>query len=296
MLVLWMMLRGAQMKTMTDVSLLNLVIADLLLIFTLPFQAHYARDTWVFGNVMCTLVLGVFYIGFYAAIFFIVLISIDRYLAIVHSLFVLNIRTKAFGILACMVVWMIAVAASFPELLHFEGKAYDTGVVCTAYQAIMYHSYGRSTALFKMNVFGMMIPLGIVGFCYSMVLRNLKTSTKLAVRLVVVVTCVFFCCWIPYNIAAFLKALELKGTLPQECEISKGIHLMLQVTQAVAYSHSCLNPFLYVFLGENYKQHLARLLLQTPCVRAQCIKNYLTQVEGSVDPHIENVDELSVAI
>ncbi|KAF5899804.1 C-C chemokine receptor type 4-like, partial [Clarias magur] len=92
MLVLWVMLKDAQLKTMTDVSLLNLAIADLLLIFTLPFLAHYARDTWVFGNTMCTLVLGVYYIGFYAGIFFIVLMSINRYLAIAHAVFVLRIH------------------------------------------------------------------------------------------------------------------------------------------------------------------------------------------------------------
>ncbi|XP_053349733.1 C-C chemokine receptor type 5-like [Clarias gariepinus] len=297
MLVLWVMLKGAQLKTMTDVSLLNLAIADLLLIFTLPFLAHYARDTWVFGNVMCTLVLSVYYIGFYAGIFFIVLMSIDRYLAIVHAVFALRIRTKAFSILASMVVWMIAVAASFPELLDLGIIGNGTEVVCDAYpKSIESHNYVKSSALIKMNVLGMLIPLAIVGFFYSMVLQKFQTSTKLAIRLVVVVTVVFFCCWIPYNIAAFLKALELKGIISQTCDNSKRIQLMLQVTEAVAYSHSCLNPFLYVFVGEKFKRHLARLLLGTPCVHVQCMKRYMTQVAGSVDSKTGNMDELSIAI
>ncbi|KAM9488826.1 C-C chemokine receptor type 5-like isoform 1-T1 [Clarias gariepinus] len=297
MLVLWVILRGAQIKSMTDVSLLNLAIADLLLIFTLPFLAHYARDTWVFGNVMCTLVLGVYYIGFYAGIFFIVLMSIDRYLAIVHSVFALRIRTKAFGILASTIVWMLAVAASFPELLYLGVEPFGKEIVCSAYPKTKEsHNEVRSAAFIKMNILGMLIPLSIVGFCYSMVLRRLqmlRNSKKLAIRLVVVVMVVFFCCWIPYNIAALLKALELKHILTPECEMSKMIQLMLQATEAVAYSHSCLNPFLYVFVGQKFAKHLTRLLRQTSCFQVQCLKRYMTQATGSVYSQTTSVDDRS---
>ncbi|XP_034162135.2 C-C chemokine receptor type 3 [Pangasianodon hypophthalmus] len=300
MLVLWVILRGAHLKSMTDVSLLNLAIADLLLIFSLPFLAHYARDTWVFGSFMCTLVLGVYYTGFYASLFFIVLMSVDRYLAIVHAVFALRIRTKAHGILASVVIWVIAIAASFPELLYLGVKANETEVVCSAYPKDQEsHNDVRSAAFIKMNVLGLLIPLTIVGFCYSMVLRRLRSlrnSKKLAIRLVAVVMVVFFCCWIPYNIAAFLKALELKRILTPKCELSKRIRLMLQVTEAVAYSHTCLNPFLYVFVGEKFRKHLARLLLQTPCIHVQCMKSYITQAAASVYSQTTSVEERSVGV
>ncbi|XP_017339579.1 C-C chemokine receptor type 5 isoform X1 [Ictalurus punctatus] len=296
-LVLWVILGGAHLKSMTDVSLLNLAIADLLLIFSLPFLAHYARHTWVFGRAMCTLVLSVYYIGFYAGIFFIVLMSVDRYLAVVHAVFALRIRTKTYGILASVVVWMLAFTASFPELRYIEVEDNGTEIICTAYPKS--HHTGRSIAFFKMNVLGMLIPLSIVGYCYSMVLRRLlmlRTSKKLAIRLVAVVMVVFFCCWIPYNIAAFLKALELQGILPSECEDGKRLLLMLQVTEAIAYSHSCLNPFLYVFVGEKFKRHLARLLRQTPCFQVQGMKRYMTQAAGSVYSQTTSVDERSVVV
>ncbi|XP_053477232.1 C-C chemokine receptor type 8-like [Ictalurus furcatus] len=294
MLVLWVILRGPQMKSMTDVSLLNLAIADLLLIFSLPFLTHYARDTWVFGRAMCTLVLSVYYIGFYSGIFFIVLMSIERYLAIVHAVFILRIRTKACGILASLVVWIIAIAASFPELLYLGVEETGTEVVCSAYPKNKSHNDVRSAAFFKMNILGMLIPLSIVGFCYPMVFRRLqtlRTPKKLAIRLVAVVMVVFFCCWIPYNIAAFLKALELKLILPPGCELSKTIQFMLQVTEAIAYSHSCLNPFLYVFVGQKFRRNLAKLLLETPCVQVQCMNRYLTRAAAPV-----NDDEGSVGI
>ncbi|XP_027033599.1 C-C chemokine receptor type 5-like [Tachysurus fulvidraco] len=299
MLVLWVILIGAQMKSMTDVSLLNLAIADLLLIFTLPFLAHHARYTWVFGNAMCVMVLGVYYIGFYAGIFFIVLMSIDRYLAIVHAVFALRIRTKAYGIVASMVIWIIAIAASFPELLYLGIDTSGTEILCNAYPKNGSHNDIRGAAFFKMNILGLLIPLCIVVFCYSLVLQklqSLRTSKKLAVRLVVTVIVAFFCCWIPYNIAAFLKALELRGILEQECELSKKIQLMLQVTEAMAYSHCCLNPFLYVFVGQKFRRHLARLLLRTPCIHVQCMKYCMTQTASSVYSQSTSFEERSVAV
>ncbi|KAF7707992.1 C-C chemokine receptor type 3-like isoform X1 [Silurus meridionalis] len=299
MLVLWVILRGSQIKTMTDVSLLNLAIADLLLIFSLPFLAHYARGSWTFGNGMCTLVLGVYYIGFYSGIFFIVLMSIDRYLAIVHAVFALRIRTRAYGIFASIFVWILAVIASFPELLYLKEEHTFDKVICSAYPKDTRHNEIRSGAFFKMNVLGLLIPLIIVGFCYLMVLRRLQTlrnSKKLAIRLVIAVMVVFFCCWTPYNIAAFLKALELRYPDSTECELSKNTQLLLQITEAVAYSHSCLNPFLYVFVGEKFRRHLGRLLHQTPCIHVQCVKNYMTQATGSVYSQTTSVEERSAGV
>ncbi len=43
-------------------------------------------------------------------IFFIVLMSIDQYIAIVH-----DVLARTYGILASVVVWIVAVSASFPE-------------------------------------------------------------------------------------------------------------------------------------------------------------------------------------
>ncbi|KAF7707995.1 C-C chemokine receptor type 4-like [Silurus meridionalis] len=284
MLVLWVILRGSHIKTMTDVSLLNLIISDLLLIFTLPFLAHYARDHWVFGSTMCTLVLSVYHIGFYAGIFFIVLMSIDRYLTIVRAVYSLRIRTKTCGILACIFIWILAVASSFPELRYLGVINNGNETLCSAYPENN-HNNIKSGSIFKMNVLGLLIPLSIVGFCYFMILWSLQKSCrseKLAIRLVIVVMVVFFCCWTPYNIAAFLKALELKHILTPGCELSKTIQLLLQITEAMAYSHSCLNPFLYVFVGEKFKRDLSRLLLHTPCSQIQCLKIYLTQA-GSLE-------------
>ncbi|XP_065102317.2 C-C chemokine receptor type 5-like isoform X2 [Paramisgurnus dabryanus] len=296
LLVLWVMLMGVKLKIMTDICLLNLALADLLLVSSLPFLAHYARDQWVFGRPMCTMVLGVYHIGFYSGIFFIVLMSVDRYLAVVHAVFALRVRTKTYGILASVIIWIIAVAASFPELIYLEISKHNNKTYCQSYPTDDHnsHHYANTVGIIKMNVLGLIIPLCVIGFFYSMILRKLLTvrsSRKQAMRLVVVVMVVFFCCWAPYNIAAFVKALELNKLIEPSCEKSKAITLSLQITEALAYSHSCLNPILYVFVGEKFRRHLFRLLNKTPISRLQFMKRYLTQATGSVYSQTTSVDE-----
>ncbi|XP_008290977.1 C-C chemokine receptor type 4, partial [Stegastes partitus] len=261
-LVIWVIACGAQLRSMTDVCLLNLAIADLLLVCSLPFLAHQARDQWLFGDGMCKVVLGIYHIVFYCGIFFISLMSIDRYLAIVHAVYAMKVRTRTFGVIAAAVTWVAGFLASFPDLIFLKQQINNT----SQYHCFPDYSEINSTSnhfwrifsLFKMNILGLFVPILIMGFCYSQIiwrLLNSQSSKKQAVRLVVVVVSVFLFCWIPYNVASFFKALELLQ-VHTGCESSKAITWALQITEVIAYSHSCLNPILYVFVGEKFRRQL----------------------------------------
>ncbi|XP_066540151.1 C-C chemokine receptor type 4-like [Hoplias malabaricus] len=303
-LVLWVIMVGAQLKSITDVCLLNLALADLLLVLTLPFLAYHGNNSWIFGQAMCKQVLGMFYIGYYSGIFFIMLISIDRYLAVVHDIFALRVQTKMYGVLASLIIWIISVLASFPELVYIQIKDVGNDTICSPYldssfeENLSHNLYLKTVGLFKMNIRGL-ITLLIVGYCFTMVLLRLLTvrmAKKHTMRLVFIVIIAFFCCWMPFNITAFLNVLELKGIILTDCNTGQMIWRSLQITEALAYFHSCLNPFLYLFVGEKFKRHLVRLLLHTPCNKLQFMKSYLTQATGSVYSQTTGVDERSTDI
>ncbi|XP_050932199.1 C-C chemokine receptor type 4 isoform X2 [Lates calcarifer] len=253
-LVIWVIACGVRLRSMTDVCLLNLAISDLLLVCSLPFLAHQARDQWLFGDPMCKVVLGIYHIVFYCGIFFISLMSVDRYLAIVHAVYAMRARTRSFGVIAAAITWAAGFLASFPDVLFLK-------------QQIVWR------------------------LLYS------QSSKKQAIRLVFIVVAVFFCCWVPYNVALFFQALELLN-IYMGCESSKAIRLTLQVTEAIAYSHSCLNPFLYVFVGEKFRRHLLRLINRTPCRLCQVIKVYIPQdrLAGSVYSQTTSIDERGTAV
>uniref|UniRef100_A0A3Q3WFR8 G-protein coupled receptors family 1 profile domain-containing protein n=1 Tax=Mola mola TaxID=94237 RepID=A0A3Q3WFR8_MOLML len=289
-LVMWVIVRGTRLRSMTDVCLLNLAAADLLLVCTLPFVAHQAQDQWLFGDAMCKVILGIFSIAFYCGIFFVTLMSIDRYLAIVHAVYAVRARTRSFG--------MIAAA-------QFDGKSsmscYPVFPKTSQNNAGLPHPHFWSVfSIYKMNTIGLFVPVVIMVFCYSQIIWRLyhsRSSKKQAIRLVVVVVAVFFCCWLPYNIASIFSAQELVVNYT-DCDSSKAIRLALVVTEAIAYSHSCLNPILYVFVGEKFRRHLLRMISRSPCRLCKMVKVCFPQdrIPGSFYSQTTSLDERSNAI
>lgn len=290
---------------MTDVCLLNLALADLLLVCTLPFMAHQALDHWVFGDALCKIVMGVFTISFYCGIFFISLMSIDRYLAVVHAVYAIRARTRSFGITAAAVVWMAGILASFPELIFH--KLQDVNSIPFCFPEYPKHTSDNANShfwsvfsLLKMNILGLFLPVAMMLFCYSQIIWRLchsHSSKKQAIRLILVVVAVFLFCWVPYNITSFFKALELLD-IYADCDFSKGIRLSLVITEGIAYCHSCLNPLLYVFVGEKFRRHLLRMIYRTPCRICQVVKACLPQerIQGSVYSQTTSLDERSTAV
>ena len=306
LLVVWVMVAGVRLRNMTDVCLLNLAIADLLLLSSLPFLAHQARDHWSFGDAVCKVVLGTYHVGYYSGIFFITLMSVDRYLAIVHAIFARKLRTRSFGVVAAVVTWVAGLLASFPEVGFLRAQGDNQTMYCAP-------SYKKTSGndsshwwmvfgLLKMNILGLAIPLVIMTFCYSHIVRTLlssRTSKKhFAVRLITVVVSVFFCCWLPYNVTSFFHALELMDVYTS-CNSSRHIRMVLQVTEVIAYSHSCINPMLYVFVGERFRRPLLQLMSRSPCrlwpVVRRCIPSQ-DRLRGSVYSQSPSLHERSTVV
>ncbi|RXN04518.1 C-C chemokine receptor type 5-like protein [Labeo rohita] len=84
-LVLWVLIRNRQRSSLTDVCFLNLALCDLLFVVSLPFWAHSAAQEWVFGTFACHAVSGLVMMGLYGSVFFMVLMTLDRYVIVVYK-------------------------------------------------------------------------------------------------------------------------------------------------------------------------------------------------------------------
>lgn len=81
-LVIYVVLRYAKMKTVTNIYILNLAVADVLFMLGLPFLAtQNAISYWPFGSFLCRLVMTVDGINQFTSIFCLTVMSMDRYLA-----------------------------------------------------------------------------------------------------------------------------------------------------------------------------------------------------------------------
>ncbi|NWI60918.1 CCR8 protein, partial [Calyptomena viridis] len=258
-LVLCVLTAFRKIKTMTDVYLLNLTISDLLFVFSLPFLVQYSiMSQWTFGNVMCKIISSAYFIGFYSSAFFITIMSIDRYLAIVQSVYALRIRRAAHGVVTSLVLWVIAFLASMPDLIFFQEMNVDNQLKCIPHYPDN-NNHWKTFSNFEVNILGWLIPLAVLIFCYHSILKKLQkchTQNKYkAIKLVFVVVIVFFLFWTPINIVLFLDSLRNMYII-DDCQTNQRLDLAIELAEALSFIHCCLNPVIYVFVGEKFKKHV----------------------------------------
>ncbi|XP_075274980.1 C-C chemokine receptor type 5 [Opisthocomus hoazin] len=259
MLVVFILIKYKRLKSMTDIYLLNLAISDLLFIFSLPFWAYYAVHDWIFGEALCRILSGVYLLGFYSGIFFIILLTLDRYLAIVHAVFALKARTVTYGILTSAVTWAVAIFASVPGIVFHKTQRENSRYTCSAHYPSEQRNVWKQFLTLKMNILGLVIPMLIMICSYTQIIKTLlqcrNEKKHKAVRLIFIIMIVYFFFWAPYNICILLR--DFQGTFSiTTCEGSGQLHKATQVTETISMIHCCINPVIYAFAGEKFRKYL----------------------------------------
>ncbi|XP_023587977.1 C-C chemokine receptor type 8 isoform X1 [Trichechus manatus latirostris] len=278
-LVILVLITRKKLKSITDVYLLNLALSDLLFVLSFPFLTHYRLDQWVFGTVMCKVVSGFYYIGFFSSMFFITLMSVDRYLAVVHAVYAMKVRTASVGTALSLVVWLTAITATSPLLVFYQVASEDGSLQC-------YSSYNQQTlkwkifTYFEINILGLLIPFTILIFCYISILHQLRgcqnrNKTK-AIRLVLIVVIASLFFWIPFNVVLFLTSLHGMHIL-DGCVMSQQLIYATHVTETISFTHCCVNPVIYAFMGEKFKKHLSEIFQKSCSYVFVCIRKRVSK-------------------
>ncbi|XP_077968031.1 somatostatin receptor type 2-like isoform X2 [Styela clava] len=108
-------------KVLTHWYVLQLAIADTIFLLTIPFRvAHNLNTDWRFPNWICKATETMFYLNYYSSVSFLVIMSIDRYIAICHRFSVrLNkLRTKCATHLITSTVWILSILICIPVMLY----------------------------------------------------------------------------------------------------------------------------------------------------------------------------------
>ncbi|KAM3850092.1 atypical chemokine receptor 4-like, partial [Diretmus argenteus] len=111
-----------RLKTMTDAFLTHLAVADLLLLFTLPFWAADAARGWELGEALCKMVSACYTVNFTCCMLLLACVSLDRYLASVRAQgrdrggCLQKVFTRKHCGKVCLVVWVTALLLGLPAL------------------------------------------------------------------------------------------------------------------------------------------------------------------------------------
>ncbi|XP_006868880.1 PREDICTED: c-C chemokine receptor type 9 [Chrysochloris asiatica] len=276
-----------RVKTMTDMFLLNLTIADLLFLVTLPFWAIAAADHWKFSSFICKVVSATYKMNFYSCMLLIVCISVDRYIAIAQAMKAQNWRQKRFlySKMVCVSIWVIAAVLCIPEILYSQVIWKSDASFCTMIYPSNESTKLKSTVLTLKVIVGFFFPFVVMVCCYTIVIHTLlqakKSSKHKALRVIITVLTAFVLSQFPYNCILLVYTIDSYSMFISNCAISTNIDICFQVTQTIAFFHSCLNPVLYVFVGERFRQDLVKTLRYLGCV-SQAQWHSFTRRRGSL--------------
>ncbi|XP_022080909.1 somatostatin receptor type 2-like [Acanthaster planci] len=264
--VIFVVLRYAKMKTVTNSYILNLAIADDLFMIALVFLsvATIAGNYWMFGPVMCHVVYAIDGLNMFTSVFCLTAMSMDRYVAVCHARRVRGYRTLRLAICVNIGVWVLALAAASPMnivtrydadglLCHFNFNAVfgddDYAVDVTQKLFMIYTS-----------LMGFVIPLIIISVCYSSIVVRLKKigartgkmkKSRKVNRLVFFVVLAFFMCWWPFYV---WRTVVVFVPIRQHWSV-----LVSDFTMCLSYLNSCANPLLYGFLSGNFKKSFKKV-------------------------------------
>ena len=176
-LVCSVVLRTRSMHTPTNCYLLNLAIADCLVLVsaTLPAIAEtfFQINEWPFGRVMCSSLIFLQYLGVDASAMFITAFTVERYIAICHPLqsHAMCTVNRAKRIIAGIWIFGVLYCSPWLGLTVLKRERRTTGTVELCSIRLERHQY-LAYYMADLIVF-YVIPLFLSVILYALIARNL---------------------------------------------------------------------------------------------------------------------------
>lgn len=151
-------------KHTTSAFIISLSVADFLFCATnLPFSAsRFIHHTWIHGDSLCIIFPFMRYVNVGLSLFSIAVITINRYIFIVHQSVYERIYQKKYIMAMIVFVWTFSISMLLPTLLSKWGKfGFDEKIMnCSILE---YNGKSPKTFLF---IFGFLVPCIVIVFCY----------------------------------------------------------------------------------------------------------------------------------
>lgn len=246
-------------KSLTDMFLMNLPLADLVFVCTLPFWAYTVTHEWVFGKIMCQILLGIYTLNFYTSMLILICITVDRFIAVVRATKAYNQKAKwmSWGKAICVSTWVVSLLISLPQIIYGNVSRLDF-CVCGYDEAI------STVVLATQMTLGFFLPLFIMTVCYSVIIKTLLHARGFqnhkSLKIILLVLAVFLLTQTPYNL------VKLIGSTSWEYHAMTSFSSAVMVTEAIAYLRTCLNPVLYAFVSLKFRKNFWKLVKDTGCL------------------------------
>ncbi|KAM3185535.1 hypothetical protein ACTXT7_006141 [Hymenolepis weldensis] len=274
------------MRNSTNILILSLALADVsFIIFCVPFTAMvYALEIWPLPDFFCKIYNFSTFLSAYCSVYTLVLMSLDRFLAVVFPLRSRLWRTTKNTVITLIIMWIILIAANLPipilsrtfYWIEFDQESgckrrmcHISWMVQLTYNDVPININQENSKFFYTIFFvlGYAFPLALICLFYSVLLKELlcgrvsKMSKSVeahkgkrkATKLVIIVISVFAACWLPIQVIFMYQSFYSDSSTMT----FRVFHIMGNV---LAYANSCVNPLLYAFFSDTFRAGFTSLI------------------------------------
>ncbi|XP_062375995.1 hydroxycarboxylic acid receptor 2 [Sardina pilchardus] len=246
------------------IFLFNLVLADFLLLVSMPFRINYLLhgEDWIFHGAWCRANLFMLAVNRSASIAFMTAVAADRYFKVVHPHHRVNRASPRQAWMVAALTWALVVGLRLPLLGTALEKVGDDGrMLCRSFDSYAAPPPGivLHNAVFVLEFF---LPLLLLIFCSARIAcilrrRNLDRERKVrrAIRTVVVIVAVFVVCFGP-GIFTGLAAVLYKKLRPRDCDGYQLVTQLFSLSIGFTYLNSALDPVIYCFSSSMFRNAL----------------------------------------
>ncbi|XP_042317202.1 neuropeptides B/W receptor type 2 [Sceloporus undulatus] len=266
--VIYVILKAPKMKTVTNMFILNLAIADDLFTLVLPINiAEHLLHYWPFGEILCKVILSIDHYNIFSSIYFLTVMSIDRYLVVLATIRSKRMphRTYRAARIISVGIWFLVTIIVSPFFVF--ANVYKDGLnitSCGLNFPTPERFWFKASRIYTL-ILGFAIPVSTFCILYIMMLYKLRNTRlnsnakaldkakKKVTIMVFIVLAVCLFCWTPFHLATIVA---LTTDVPQT-PVVIGISYFIT---SLSYANSCLNPFLYAFLDDSFQKSFRKML------------------------------------
>ena len=265
-LVLYVVAKNKYMQSPKNLLIANLAMADItFIVICAPFAIPVY---WPFGNTFCKIWKTVNYCTAIVSVYTLVLISIERFLAIVYPVKSISWRTNVNVWIAIIATWVLVLIFCTPIPFSYSAmRKHGNFSYCHFSNNEIWEWY------FRVSFFGLgfMLPMAVMLGLYSIMSYKLWKQDPIAgksfvslkknrqvVKLFIIVVMAFAVCWIPIHICNLLTIFGISNR-------ATPFLVAFKITShAMAVSNSWINPIIYGFLYEPFRRGLRFNARRTP--------------------------------
>ncbi|KAL0113115.1 hypothetical protein PUN28_012374 [Cardiocondyla obscurior] len=251
-------------NVVSNYFILNLAVSDLMVGVTLPYHlAFYVNATLHHNKSVCISRFVMFCFACGGSIYNLIVIAIDRYIAIVHPLSYNTYATKKRVLLTIVVAWICIMGMSS---IPIYWNCFDISQICELETVLpRYYIVAIQMPAFFLSWVAMFILYWKIWREAYMHARRMNSgivpniaekNDRKSVQVVLLILGCFSICWFPYFVVVCMRTFGWR---------TKSMGIWYKSTFALAVANSGMNPFIYAWKNTNIRKAFQKILhLKSP--------------------------------